>query len=313
MLPRMWKAIGASVIGNTHIADGTGCQDASGWRTHAGVTCLAVADGAGSRSLSATGSALAVEESLHTVAALAADESAPEDLTDWLRAAFGSARDRIAAFASAADRKPGEYATTLAVAILKGDHVAVGQVGDCIVVVGIGGRCLTVDPEIKPRDEYVNGTFFLTASDWHDRLRLTLLAGAPDVVALSTDGLRYKITDTATGVPFEPFFDDILGYAQRPAARSAGVGRALTELENDQSGDDKSLMVAVRVGAPPGVAWNGGEIWCYGTGGPVAVTPDASQVPPAQALSAQAPAVKAPPAETAPPVTAARGGEPKVP
>jgi hypothetical protein len=259
----MWKVLGASVTGNSHVAKGTGCQDASGWRTHAGVTCLAVADGAGSRPLSATGSALAVEQALETVARLASDETPPEDLTDWLRAAFDSARDRIAAFASSTERKPGEYAATLAVAILTPDYIAVGQVGDGITVVGGGGRYIAVHPEVK--GEYVNETFFLTASDWYEHLRVTVLAGAADVVALSTDGLRYKITNTKTGAPFGPFFDGLLSYVKGTEASSDGIGRFLARLENDQTGDDKSLVAAVQVTAEAGVPAEGGETWpAYG-------------------------------------------------
>lgn len=249
----------ASVTGNSHVQRGTGCQDASGWRTHAGVTCLAVADGAGSRPLSATGSALAVDQVLAVVAGLAASESAPADLRDWLSAAFDSARDRIAAFASATERKPGEYATTLGVAILTSHVIAIGQLGDCITVVGHGGRYLVVDPEVK--EEYANETYFLTADDWDTHLRITVLAGGPDMVALSTDGLRYKITNTRTGVPFEPFFNDLIGYAQGAEANSAGIGRFLAVIENDQTGDDKSLVTAVRLAAAPGASADGGEIW----------------------------------------------------
>jgi Protein phosphatase 2C len=255
----MWKALGASVTGNSHVVSGTGCQDASGWRTHAGVTCLAVADGAGSRPLSATGSALAVEQALETVARLASDENSPGDLTDWLRAAFDSARDRVAAFASSTEREPGDYAATLAVAILAADHIAIGQIGDGITVVGHGGHYIAVHPEIK--GEYVNETFFLTASDWYEHLRLTVLAGAADVVALSTDGLRYKITNTRTGAPFEPFFDGLLGYVQGAEASSDGISRFLAGLENDQTGDDKSLVAAVQVTVEASVPGDHGETW----------------------------------------------------
>jgi hypothetical protein len=255
----MWKAMAASVTGNSHVKSGTGCQDASGWRTHAGVTCLAVADGAGSRVLSAAGSFNAVEQALNAVAGLAASDSASADLTDWVRAAFDSARDAVAAYASSTERKPGDYATTLGVAILTSDQIAIGQIGDCITIVGHGGRYLAVNPEVK--EEYANETFFLTAEDWYTHLRITVLAGGLDMVALSTDGLRYKITNTRTGVPFEPFFTDLVGYAQGAGANSAGIGRFLAAIENDQTGDDKSLVTAVQLAAEPGMPVDGGEVW----------------------------------------------------
>jgi hypothetical protein len=257
--PGVWKVIGASVTGDSHVSGGTGCQDASGWRRQSGITCLAVADGAGSRPLSATGSALAVEQALETVASLATDESAPADLTDWLRSAFDRARDRIVAFASSMERKPGEYATTLAVAILTPDRVALGQVGDSIAVIGGPGQYLTVCPEAK--GEYANETYFITAADWTEHLRVAVLAGSAEVVALSTDGLRYKITNIRTTAAFGPFFDGLVSYGQDAAASSDGIGKFLAGLENDQTGDDKSLVAAIQVAASEGLARDGGEKW----------------------------------------------------
>jgi hypothetical protein len=257
--PGVWKVIGASVAGDSHVSCGTDCQDASGWRRQSGITCLAVADGAGSRPLSATGSALAVEQALDTIAGLAADESAPADLTDWLRSAFDRAQDRIAAFASSMERQPGDYATTLAVAIVTPDRVAIGQVGDSIVVIGGPGQYLTVCPETK--GEYANETYFITTRDWAEHLRVAVLAGRADVVALSTDGLRYKITNIRTSAAFGPFFDGLVTYGKDAAASSDGIGTFLAGLENDQTGDDKSLVAAVQVAASESLARDGGEQW----------------------------------------------------
>jgi len=257
--PGVWKVIGASVTGTSHASGGTGCQDASGWRRQSGITCLAVADGAGSRPLSAAGSALAVEQALDTIADLATDESPPADLTDWLRIAFDRAQDRIAVFASGKERKPAEYATTLAVAIVAADRVAIGQVGDSIAVIGSPGQYLTVCPETK--GEYANETYFITAGDWIEHLRIAVLAGSTDVVALSTDGLRYKITNIRTSAAFGPFFDGLVDYGKDAAASSDGIGRFLAGLENDQTGDDKSLVAAIQVAGSESLARDDGEKW----------------------------------------------------
>lgn len=45
----MCRVIGASVTGRSHEAAGKDCEDASGQRAEPELTCLAVADGAGSR------------------------------------------------------------------------------------------------------------------------------------------------------------------------------------------------------------------------------------------------------------------------
>lgn len=241
----MWKVIGASVPGNSHKENGTRCQDASGWRSHADVTCLAVADGAGSRPSSGAGSALAVERAL-LVAAKRADPLGP---MAWVRAAFEDAREQIAGMAASAGHTPDEYATTLALAILTPDAITVGQVGDSIVVAETAGQYRTIDPDVK--GEYVNETAFITGPDWLDHLRISVMpADATSMVALSTDGLRYKIlSHPVTATPFGPFFADLVSYVRSPEASCEGIMQFLTGLD-DQTGDDKTLLAAVRVDPP---------------------------------------------------------------
>ena len=242
----MWKVMGASVVGVSHKKDGTQCQDAHGWRNEPGISCLAVADGAGSRPLSAAGSALGVDRALMT----AVKRADPAEPAAWVRAAFEDAREQIAAMAADAGGQPDDYATTLAVAVLMPDAIAIGQVGDSIAVAGAGGHYRTVAPEVK--GEYVNETFFITGPDWLDHLRVTVLpASEADVLALSTDGLRLKIlADLATSAPFGPFFDDLASYVRTPQASSAGISEFLTELD-DRTGDDKTLVTAVRADPVP--------------------------------------------------------------
>ena len=241
----MWKIIGASVTGTAHKTHGTECQDASGWRSERGVTCLAVADGAGSRPLSVAGSALAVERALAVALDCAAQTAGSSSAEDWLHAAFADAHQQIAAMAKSLEREADDYATTLALAILTADVVAIGQVGDSIAVVGQGEHYRIVSPETK--GEYINETVFVTAPDALDQLRVTLLpAREAELVAMSTDGLRYQIlSDLAANVPFAPFFDDLVGYIRTPEASPDGIFQFLTELD-DQTGDDKTLVAAMR-------------------------------------------------------------------
>jgi Protein phosphatase 2C len=248
----MWKVIGASVTGTSHTARGAGCQDASGWRSEPDLTCLAIADGAGSRPLSAIGSALAVERALAVAGTAQTDETranqAPRP-ADWIHAAFTDARTQISAMADSAGHKADDYATTLAIAIIAADIVAIGQVGDSTVVIGDGGRYRTIAPEAK--GEYVNETLFVTAPDALDHLRITVLpAKEVELVVLSTDGLRYKIlSDLTVSTPFEPFFDDLSGYIRTPSASQSGIAEFLGSL-NDQTGDDKTLVAAIRLDPP---------------------------------------------------------------
>ena len=135
--------------------------------------------------------------------------------------------------------------TCLAVAILTGSAVAVGQIGDTIAVAGRAGSYQTLTP--APRAEYVNETAFLTGPDALGELRINVTPAArADTVFLATDGLRFKILDDlTTAAPFTPFFEDLAAFARSSQASDDAVRAFLADLD-DQSGDDKTLLAAVR-------------------------------------------------------------------
>jgi hypothetical protein len=241
----MWKVIGASVPGSAHLRAGRGCDDASQWIGGTDVMCLTVADGAGSRPLSSRGSRIAVDTVAELAAAVQRGDSTEADPGAWLTAVFVEVHRRIAEAAGGRDHDRHDYATTLAVAVLIGDQIAIGQVGDTIAVVGGPGGYVSVAP--APQYEYANETVFVTQSDFGGHLRVeTVPADGVDEVYLSTDGLRYKILDDlAKSVPYEPFFADLGAYARTPAAGPKSIEKFLTTVD-DQTGDDLSLVVAVR-------------------------------------------------------------------
>ncbi len=264
----MWKIIGASVTGTTHEAAGTGCQDASDWRANHDLTCLAVADGAGSRPRCGQGAALAVEQGI-LLAEGYARRSDPGDPATWLPQVFEDVRRRIIALAAAEGNQSGDYATTVALAVVTGDVVCVGQVGDSIAVLGCGGRYETVTPE--PTAEYVNETTFITDDHALDRARFTVRpADEVNAIFLSTDGLRFKIlADLAAATPFTPFFEDMEAYLQSPAPSTDALREFLAGLD-DQSGDDKTLVAAVRISSPSGHGGPASETLAAGAQEPVA-------------------------------------------
>jgi hypothetical protein len=245
----MWKVIGASVPGSVHLRTGQGCDDASQWIGGADVMCLTVADGAGSRRLSSLGSRIAVDTVVELAAALQHGDCGDTDPGAWLTAVFVEVHRRIAEAADGRNHDRHDYATTLAVAVLIDDQVGIAQIGDTIAVVGGPSGYLSVAP--APQFEYANETVFVTQHDFTDHLRLeTFPAGGVDEVYLSTDGLRYKILDDlAKSVPYEPFFADLGTYARTPGADPGSIEKFLTAVD-DQTGDDLSLVVAVRTGTP---------------------------------------------------------------
>lgn len=246
----MWKVIGASVTGRSHQATATDCEDACGWRADRDITTLVVADGAGSRPLAAAGAALAVEQALSAADTVAVSGN-PVRMPELMRAVFGNVRDQIARLATAEEHAIGEYACTLAVAVLTAHSVCVGQIGDTITVVGHKSRYATLAP--APQTEYVNETTFVTDERWTDHIRIGVLrADEADAVFLSTDGLRFKIlADLGKGTPYTPFFEDAQSYARSVDANAGAIRRFLAALD-DQSGDDKTLLIAVRASLTDG-------------------------------------------------------------
>jgi hypothetical protein len=194
--------------------------------------------------LSGQGSALAVQSVLTAVAQ--AGTPGGGDPVAWVRAILASAHAALSEFAAGQNRDLGDYATTLAVVVLMAEGACVGQIGDTIVVVRRDGAYETVAP--ARHGEYVNETVFVTDGRGVADARITVLpASTLEAVFLATDGLRFKIlADLAATAPFPPFFDDLAAYLRSPDASADAIGRFLSGLTDDQTGDDKTLVGAVR-------------------------------------------------------------------
>lgn len=233
---RMWRTLGSAAAGRMHVDIGKGCEDSFGWLTNDEQTVLVVADGAGSRPRSAAGSIGAVEAILDC-AGLCSTLSIDEALMSALGA--------LQALADCETRPVDDFATTLSVIILRPTGATIGQIGDCIVVAQFAdGTIASVSPPEKY--EYANETMFLTSPGGIDSTRRAdFAAGEIVAVAASTDGLRFKIlSDLAIGTAYEPFFVDLFAFASSPESTGGAIERLLDSLE-DQSGDDKTLIVAV--------------------------------------------------------------------
>lgn len=238
-----WRLLGGSVAGSLHRRLGRGCDDAFGWHADDTVVVAATADGAGSRSgTSAFGAFTAVS------AVLAATRPDVQDVDDVLPRLFHAALVAVEEAAGGLGVAPDLLATTLSVAVIAGERLAIGQVGDGIAVRGAGDTVEAV--VVGGRGEHVNETVFLTSPGaLTDHLRtFSTAADAVDALALTTDGLRYQVLDDpAAGRPYAPFFRSAWEYARRSDATQDAVTTFLDEIE-DQSGDDKTLVLAVRDG-----------------------------------------------------------------
>lgn len=237
---------GASVTGSQHVSRGLGCDDAFAYGHVGDFIVAAVADGAGSVSgTSAWGSHTACQE----VVALtmrpdfidgfrAASVSDADAMMHWV---FTGARDRVVKQAEAMGLPVGLLATTLSVAIGNRDLMVLAQIGDGVIAsesdIGIATHL------IEEKDEYANATWFIHTDEAFEKsFRTTALLGAT-AFALSTDGMSYKITDIVTGEAFEPFFKGSWGQV-RSGADASDFAALLRGIEDDQTGDDKTMVLA---------------------------------------------------------------------
>ncbi len=229
-----------------HQQRGLGCDDAFSYGIVGDFVVAAVADGAGSVSgTSAWGAHVACQSVLDDAMRPAFVEQyrtgSPEDGEDLVRNLFGHALRRVHHQAVAMGLDVSLLSTTLTVAVADGDSAVFGQVGDGIVAVESDGTIRTVLVERK--DEYANTTSFIQSDGALEEALRTVTLRDVTAFALSTDGMSYKITNVATGEAYEPFFRGCWQHL-RGGARTDRFAALLEGIEDDQTGDDKTMVLA---------------------------------------------------------------------
>jgi hypothetical protein len=233
-----WTVTAAKQVGTSHLRHGEGCADAFAIASGDGVLVLAVADGAGSARCGADGAAHAASRAVE----LALHE------TPDLRSVFQGTLDSLLEMIG--DRPPADFHTTLLLAILTDEALAVGNIGDGWAVVREGDALRAV--AAAERNEYVNETFFLTSRGaLDDAVYEVVPAAGLDAVALLTDGAAWFSIDLDARTPSAALFDKLFAFASdaaRPSAeRDEELARFLaSERVVRKTDDDKTMILAVR-------------------------------------------------------------------
>ncbi|WP_196807977.1 PP2C family serine/threonine-protein phosphatase [Mycobacterium sp. 141] len=249
-----WAACGASVTGSQHIAKGLGCDDAFGYGIAGDFAVAVIADGAGSVSgTSAWGSFVACQSVLDNAMSretvrrfMKADTAKAEGLMRWL---FDDALDRLTHQAELMRLPLPLLSTTLSVAVATPERTVFGQIGDGIIAVDQRGSVETV--LIEDKGEYPNATWFVQTNGAFEESYRSCTLPAIDAFALSTDGMSYKITNVTTGEAYAPFFTGSWDHV-RTGADEASFAALLRGIEDDQTGDDKTMVLLVRRWEPDG-------------------------------------------------------------
>jgi serine/threonine protein phosphatase PrpC len=248
-----WQAIGASVRGTSHVRTDLPCQDAHEYRILSDECLLAaVADGLGSASHSKEGAKIAIKAALDLLEQSLSVESIsnPEEWNEILKKAFSCAAKKLQETANETGIALREYGTTLMVAVVQNDWLAIGHLGDGAVVAMLSnGEMKTISA--PQRGEYANEVMPLTGQGALDSVHVTIHPSEIEALALLTDGLQNLCIQNQTSEPymqfFTPFFDAI-----KKTLDIEETSKKLTEfLDSDRvcskTDDDKTLVVVGKI------------------------------------------------------------------
>ena len=286
-----WSVCGASATGSQHLAKGLGCDDAYGYAVAGDFMVAVVADGAGSVSgTSALGSHAACQSVLSSALTDSFIDSFREATADQadeiMRWLFTYTLEWVKTQAEKLEFTVPQLATTMCVAVARPGLAIFGQIGDGIIAVHDEGAISTI--LIEEKTEYANATWFIQSDGAFEESFRTAARTDLTALALSTDGMSYKITNIATGAPYEPFFKGAWENV-KSGASAADFTAMLRGIQDDQTGDDKTMVLAALQSVPDRY---------FPSARPVCVTRVSSPQPPVPVFStvpASAPAAPPPP------------------
>lgn len=252
-----WRVVGASVVGTSHLADGSPCQDAHRFiELPNGTIIAAVADGAGSAPRSQEGSQRVAARVVLTLAEQLVSRQSSGDPVVWieyLRMAFLDARAALVDYAAREETSVRAFATTLTCAVASAECFMVAQIGDgfCVTLEADGALRSVTEPE---RGEYANEVTFLADRTAVEDLDVKFVPEPVDGFVLSTDGLLRLALKLPDHRPSDGFFRPLLSFMAEESGdsdldRQSRIEALLgSERVNARTDDDKTLVIAVRTG-----------------------------------------------------------------
>ncbi len=252
----MWRIIGVSSRGTSHLRANLPCQDACAYEVISGtdgepVLVAAVADGAGSACRAELASRIACRRAVDEVSSLLRDAGSLRELD---RQACGdclaAVRGELATIAEEEGLGLREYASTLLVAVAGAERAVFFQIGDGAIVIRDedGYRCVFW----PAKGEYANTTYFATDLNAQDYLQWDELPRPVDEIALFSDGLERLALRVAERAVHEPFFRSKMAIlAATPESSVDLLSERLRELLDSpevaaRTDDDKTLVLASR-------------------------------------------------------------------
>jgi hypothetical protein len=248
----MWKYIGTSQVGTSHLKSGQPCQDNLAYVIAGKYFIAGISDGAGSAPYSQTGSEEACCTALTKLSfQLDSDNS---DLETAFASAAISAREQIARIANQDGHDARDYACTLLLFGIGPDGAAALQIGDGLIVFRLEGSeewHFAIWPQ---RGEYANTTFFLTDSTYEEHVQVVSLPKEIVEVGLISDGLEALALNYLERKVHIPFWEGLFKPV-RASEQVAEMTNLLEPLENflasdrvvSRTDDDLSIILAAKI------------------------------------------------------------------
>lgn len=251
----MWRAIGKSVVGTSHLKGQLPCQDYADYlRCQIGgepVLVAGISDGAGSAALSHLGSQAAVGALLRQAASCerpVADISRG-DVQVW----FSSALAHLKSVAEQERIETRDLACTALVAVLGDRHAVFAQIGDGAWVAETNGVFGAVTwPQ---NGEFANETKFITSPDALESLQFQKCSSPLTSAAGFTDGIQslaLNLGARSVHVPFfQPMFAALGDCDDETSLLSPLISFLSSDRVSERTDDDKTLVLARRLTVGP--------------------------------------------------------------
>jgi hypothetical protein len=252
----IWKVIGQSVIGASHIQSGKQCEDAINFKviessTQDDILVGFISDGAGSAKFAGEASQLSVKIGVDLVQEFLKQNRILEErhLLELAETIYFKLQDQ----ATINNVELSEFSCTLLGFIVFSGRACFLQIGDGAIVTNDGNGYFNFIwwPH---NGEYQNTTTFLIDDPNFKDLKIKIVESSVTEIAVFTDGLQMLALNNETISVHQPFFTDLykwLRFAHEQDHISILNNKLIdylsSELINSKTDDDKTLLLATKV------------------------------------------------------------------
>lgn len=252
----IWKVIGQSVIGASHVQSGKACEDAVNYsivnkNTDEEVLIGFISDGAGSASYAAKASEFTVQKSVRIVEEWLVNQIVIDENHLWELAE--NIYDSLDELARQHQVVLNEFSCTLLGFVILPERACFLQIGDGAIVRNNGNGHFNYIwwPH---NGEYQNTTTFLIDDLNFRNLKIKIIEEKITEVAVFTDGLQMLALNNESESVHQPFFNDLfkwLKMANNEDHISILNNKLIDYLSsntiNSRTDDDKTLLLATKL------------------------------------------------------------------